>query len=122
MLKNGDILKLQGLGIQKARSFDAELEVVYEDDWLIVINKPAGIAVNGNRNKTVENAIAGTAKRSKQADALPRPIAVHRIDVPTTGLVLVAKTKSALIQLSKAFQQNQVKPLVKILLCTRSLP
>ena len=40
---------------------------------------------------------------------MPNPVAVHRIDVPTKGLVLLAKTKSALIQLSKAFQNNQVK-------------
>ncbi|MEM1120681.1 MAG: RluA family pseudouridine synthase, partial [Bacteroidota bacterium] len=72
-------------------------------------NKPAGIAVNGNRNKTVENVVAAIAKTSKAIDALPQPVAVHRIDVPTKGLVLLAKTKSALIKLSKAFQNNEVQ-------------
>lgn len=89
--------------------FDQEVPIVYEDDWLIVINKPGGIAVNGNRNKTIENVVANFAKKSPAADALPKPRAVHRIDVPTKGLVLLAKTKKALILLSKAFQEGKVK-------------
>lgn len=108
-LSAGDRLELQGTGIQEARDFDIELEVIYEDDHLLVANKPAGIAVNGNRIKTLENAVAGAVEVSTQADALPHPVAVHRIDVPTRGLVLLAKTKAALIRLSSAFQQNEVK-------------
>ncbi|MEM9823503.1 MAG: RluA family pseudouridine synthase [Bacteroidota bacterium] len=108
-VKNGDRLELRGSGQQKARQFDLKVETVYEDDFLLVINKPAGIAVNGNRIKTVENAVAQRNQHNKQADALPRPIAVHRLDVPTLGLVILAKTKSALIELSKAFQKNKVK-------------
>jgi RluA family pseudouridine synthase len=108
-VKNGDHLQLTGLGLQQVREFDAELEIIFEDDHLLVVNKPGGIAVNGMRNKTVENAVAGTAQISSQADALPRPVAAHRIDVPTKGLVLLAKTKSALIRLGKAFQQNEIQ-------------
>ncbi|MCP3928931.1 MAG: RluA family pseudouridine synthase [Bacteroidetes bacterium] len=108
-ITKGDILQLSGTGIRKVKKMEIPLEVVYEDDALIVINKPGGIAVNGNRNKTVENALADINKNNRQADALSRPIAVHRIDVPTTGLVILAKTKAALINLSKAFQENKVK-------------
>ena len=53
--------------------------------------------------------VSDATRNNPQADALPRPVAVHRIDVPTKGLVLLAKTKSALIKLSKAFQNNQVQ-------------
>ena len=109
MVRQGDRLELQGAGLQPAREFDIELEILYEDDYLLVANKPAGIAVNGNRIKTLENAVAGSVQPSDQPDALPRPVAVHRIDVPTRGLVLLAKTKSALIGLSKAFEQNAVR-------------
>lgn len=108
-VKNGDWLELRGSGVQQARSFDAELEVVFEDNWLVLINKPAGIAVNGNRQKTVENAMAGLATSSTEPDALPRPVAVHRIDVPTKGLVLLAKTKSVLIRLGQDFENNRIK-------------
>lgn len=108
-VKQGDRLELRGAGISEARDFDMEMEVVYEDNHLLIVNKPAGIAVNGDRIKTVENAVAGTEQPSDEPDALPRPVAVHRIDVPTRGLVLLAKTKSALISLSKAFEENAVK-------------
>lgn len=107
-LRNGDRLELKGSGIQKAKKFDADLEIVYEDDLLLVVNKPGGIAVNGNRNKTVENAVADRNRQNPQPDALPRPVAVHRIDVPTSGLVMLAKTKTALIEMSRAFQEGEV--------------
>ena len=107
-LKNGDLIVLVGTGVAKAKKFDFEIEQVYEDEHLIIVNKPAGIAVNGNRNKTVENALAGAIKKSNLPDALPRPVAVHRIDVPTKGLVMLAKSKSALIALSKDFETNKI--------------
>jgi len=108
-VRNGDLLELRGVGLSKAKDYDAELDIVYEDDWLVIVNKPGGIAVNGNRKKTVENALAGSVAAGSRRDALPRPVAVHRIDVPTKGLVMLAKTKTALIGLSRAFQGNQVE-------------
>lgn len=108
-LKKGDRLELQGTGIQQVKKYDIDLELVYEDDFLVIANKPGGIAVNGNRFKTVENALAEVNKNNPQPDALSRPVAVHRIDVPTSGLVMLAKTKKAQIKLGKAFQANQIK-------------
>jgi len=106
-IKVGDVLTLIGSKIHQAKKLDMELELVFEDDHIVVVNKPGGIAVNGNRFKTLENALVG--HHSNLKDSLPRPIAVHRIDVPTTGLVLFAKTKSALIILGKAFQEKKVQ-------------
>ncbi len=106
-IKENDRIVLTGTGISKAKKFDFDIEVVFEDDYMILVNKPAGIAVNGDRNKTVENALARIG-RSNAEDALPRPVAVHRLDVPTKGLVLLAKTKKALIRLSSAFENNEV--------------
>lgn len=108
-LAEGDIIILTGSGVKKAKSFAIEMDIVYEDDFVLIVNKPAGIAVNGNRYKTVENAVVGIAKKSERRDALPRPIAVHRLDVPTKGLVLLAKTKSALIKLGRLFQEGKVQ-------------
>lgn len=108
-IQAGDLIELQGTGVRQIKRYEVNLEIVYEDDFLIVINKPGGIAVNGNRYKTVENGLVGLAKVSNQEDALPRPVAVHRIDVPTKGLVLLAKTKKTQIILSKAFQDKQIK-------------
>lgn len=109
VVKKGDLLELRGSAIQKIKKYEIDLEIIYEDDFLVVVNKPGGIAVNGNRYKTVENALADINKNNRQADALARPVAAHRIDVPTNGLVLLAKTKTALIQLGKAFQDNKVQ-------------
>ena len=108
-VRSGDFIELKGSGVRAVRKMDIDVEVLFEDDHLLVANKPGGIAVNGNRHKTLENALATKNRGNRQPDALPRPIAVHRIDVPTCGLVLLAKTKTAQIELSKAFQENRVQ-------------
>ena len=108
-VKNGAFLQLSGTGVRQVKKLSIDLEIIHEDDHLIVVNKPSGIAVNGTRNKTVENALVQINQANKLEDALPRPIAVHRIDVPTSGLVILAKTKRALITLSKAFQEGEVQ-------------
>lgn len=107
-IKPGDRIKLKS-GNKSIKKFNLDIEVVYEDDFLLVVNKPGGIAVNGNRYKTVENVFADRNRNNQQTSALNRPMAVHRIDVPTKGLVMLAKTKQAQINLSQAFQNNQVK-------------
>lgn len=109
-VRNGDFIQLQKIRKQTITKskFDMDMPIIFEDDHLIIVNKPGGIAVNGNRNKTVENALINLAKKSQEQDALPAPTAVHRLDVPTKGLVMFAKTKTALIRLNKAFQKGQV--------------
>ena len=105
----GDLIELRGQMVEPIRRYKMELQVVYSDDHLIIVNKPGGIAVNGNRYKTVENVLSKVNRSNPQRDALVRPVAVHRIDVPTCGLVMLAKTKTAQIRLSQAFQRNQVQ-------------
>lgn len=107
-IENGDILKLKGSGIKKIKELNIDIEIVYEDDHFIVVNKPGGIAVNGNRYTTVENALVSKAKKSREEDAFPRPIAAHRIDVPTKGLVILGKTKTCLTALGTAFQKKEI--------------
>ena len=79
------------------------------DDHIMVVHKPGGIATNGNRYKTVENALADANKGLNLVDALPRPVAVHRIDVPTKGLLVLARTKTALIQMGRDFEEGKVE-------------
>ena len=109
VVKNGDRLVLQPPPKKKVKKIQVELDILFEDHHMIVVHKPAGIAVNGNRNHTVENALADKNHNNPLSDALPQPVAAHRIDLPTIGIVLLAKTKSALIQLGKAFQNNKIK-------------
>src|SRR5690606_35108746 len=84
------------------------LDIVYEDDALLVINKPAGFVVHpghGNYSGTLVNALA------YHFDNLPmnsseRPGLVHRIDKDTTGLLVVAKTEEAMFYLAKQFEEK----------------
>jgi 23S rRNA pseudouridine1911/1915/1917 synthase len=95
------------------------LDIVYEDDQLLVINKPAGMVVHpghGNYSGTLINALiyhfenlpdgqAGlpTGQAGLPLNSSNRPGLVHRIDKDTTGLLVVAKTEDAMVNLSKQF-------------------
>lgn len=84
------------------------LEIVYEDDYLAVIEKPAGILVSGNKFKTVDNALEKNLQKSTQFDAVrPRPI--HRLDYPTSGLLLIGKTSSSISLLNQLFEHKKIK-------------
>ncbi len=85
------------------------LEVVYEDKSLIVINKPAGLVThpgNGNWQGTLLNALLHHAT---QLENIPRAGIVHRLDKNTSGLLVVAKTLEAQINLVRQLQQRTVK-------------
>ena len=85
-----------------------KLEVIYEDNYLAVIHKPAGILVNGNTFKTIDNALVQNLKRSDLPDAC-RPRPVHRLDYPTTGLLLIGKTKTAITSLNQLFEHKNIQ-------------
>ncbi|MFN7926595.1 MAG: RluA family pseudouridine synthase [Blastocatellia bacterium] len=82
------------------------LDIVYEDDDLIVINKPAGMVVHpgaGVQSGTLANALVYHFNQLSQADSL-RPGIVHRLDVGTSGLIVVAKTDRAHQHLAAQFE------------------
>jgi len=85
------------------------LEVLYEDDYLAIINKPSGIVVSGNKKYTLENALPKTLKKSSQVDALLRPEPIHRLDYPTSGALLIGKTSQAVILLNKMFEARKIE-------------
>ena len=85
-----------------------KLDVVYEDEYLAVINKPAGILVSGNGFKTVANALAQNLQKSSATDAVsPQP--VHRLDYATTGLLLVGKTSRVITSLNQLFENKKIE-------------
>jgi len=118
---NGDIATtaLFILGEEKVILFESEdssnfkrlkltLDVIFEDDYLAIINKPAGILVSGNKFKTISNALDQNLIKSRQLDAVKaKPI--HRLDYPTTGLLLIGKTNASIIALNKLFEYKQIK-------------
>ena len=88
-----------------------KLEVLFEDDYLAIINKPAGVVVSGNQERTIENSLSTNLKKSVQIDALTHPMAIHRLDFPTSGALLIGKTRSVVTALNKLFEERKVNKL-----------
>lgn len=87
---------------------DIPLNIVYEDDDILVINKPAGLVVHpgaGNPDGTVLNALL---HHCPQLDVVPRAGIVHRLDKDTTGLMVVAKTIAAQTNLVESLQAREI--------------
>ncbi|WP_146192248.1 RluA family pseudouridine synthase [Marinilabilia rubra] len=89
--------------------FHIELDVVYEDEHLAVVNKPSGVVVSGNQFRTLENALPEHLQISSLADALSFPKPIHRLDAPTSGLIIIAKTSSARVYLSRQMEKKKIQ-------------
>lgn len=86
------------------------IPIVYEDDGLIVFDKPAGLVVHpapGHEQGTLVNAFKWLRPESVDP-ASPRPGLVHRLDKDTSGLIVVAKTEAARLHLLKTWQEREV--------------
>lgn len=86
-----------------------DLNIVYEDDDILVINKPAGLVVHpgaGNRGGTLQN---GLLHYNADLAAVPRAGIVHRLDKDTTGLMIVAKTIESHTALVRALKDREIE-------------
>ena len=93
---------------------DIPLDIVYEDDDLLVVNKPAGMVVHpghGNYSGTLVNALAFYLGLQPDPDAGDERMGllVHRIDKDTSGLLVVAKTDAAQIDLARQFFRHSIE-------------
>ena len=113
-INTGDQIELIAIDEPTAQVFEFKLKVVYEDDYLALINKPGGIPIHGHQLRTLTNALPYNLKFSSQQDALVSMRPVHRLDAATCGLLLVAKTKQAQIELSRQFQEKKVRKVSSI--------
>lgn len=101
-VKAGQQLRVELKPTPQSRAFkpeDLALDVVFEDDYLLVINKRAGLVVHpapGNWQGTLLNGLMG---RDSQAGFMPRAGIVHRLDKDTSGLMVVAKQRQTMDQL-----------------------
>ena len=100
---------------------DIPLDVVYEDDYIIVINKPKGMVVHpapGNYNGTLVNALLFHCKDSLSGiGGVMRPGIVHRIDKDTSGLLVVAKCDEAHNALSEEMKHHGIVREYRALVC-----
>lgn len=89
------------------------LEIVYEDDWLLVVNKPAGLVVHpghGNWDGTLLNGLAWYMRNNPDFDVNDPAIGlVHRIDKDTSGLLVIAKTAEVKSSLGKQFFDHSTR-------------
>lgn len=89
-----------------------DLDIVYEDDYLMVINKPSGLVVhpgNGNYGNTLVNGLIYYTKNLSNIGEEFRPGIVHRIDKDTSGLLLIAKTNKVHEILAEDFKNKRIK-------------
>ena len=90
---------------------DIDLDIIYEDDDLVVINKPAGMVVHpghGNYSGTLINALIYHFE-NLPTNSSNRPGLVHRLDKDTSGLLVVAKNDEAMVHLSNQFAEKTSK-------------
>lgn len=110
-IKAGDALRIELRPTPQSQAFKPEamtLDVVFEDDFLLVINKPAGLVVHpapGNWSGTLLN---GLLARDGDAALLPRAGIVHRLDKDTSGLMVVARKRHIMDELVKMIAARTV--------------
>ncbi len=107
-VRGGEHLELLWARDMNPATFDLDTEVLYEDDHLAAVLKPAGIVVSGNQRRTIQNGLSGLLNRSNHVDSLPVPQPIHRLDYATSGVVLVAKTGRAALALGRLFEARSV--------------
>lgn len=122
-VKAGDEIEIVLPEVKECEAFpeDIPLDVVYEDEYIIVINKPKGMVVHpapGNYTGTLVNALLYHCRDSLSGvGGVMRPGIVHRIDKDTSGLLVVAKCDEAHIALSEEMKHHGIVREYRALVC-----
>ncbi|MDX1628699.1 MAG: RluA family pseudouridine synthase [Fulvivirga sp.] len=91
------------------KSYQLDLEVFYEDNYLAVVHKPAGMITSGNQFKTLANALNYNLYPSEAPDRYTTPRPVHRLDRATSGLVVIAKTRKTGQLLGQMLEERKIE-------------
>ena len=121
-VKENDIINIKEGYLKETdiKPANIPIDIVYEDNDIMVINKPSGLIVhpgNGNTNNTLANGLMYYTKELSNLNGEERPGIVHRIDKDTSGLLLVAKNNKTHEILGDYFQNKKVKREYIALLC-----
>ena len=101
--------------IKEESTYEAKnipIDIVYEDDYIIIVNKPSGLTVHpgaGNKENTLVNALLYYGKNLSKIGGLERPGVVHRIDKDTSGLIILAKDDKTHEILSDYFKNKKIR-------------
>ncbi|MDD3839347.1 MAG: RluA family pseudouridine synthase [Clostridia bacterium] len=111
-IKQGDIITIAPEQLQepKISAEKVPIDIVYEDDYLMVINKHQGMVVHpapGNYSGTLVNSLLGYCKNLSSISGKIRPGIVHRLDKDTSGVLVVAKTDQVHIELAKQIKSRK---------------
>jgi 23S rRNA pseudouridine1911/1915/1917 synthase len=108
-LVGGETVELFEEASESTPNLNLNIEVLFEDEYLAIVNKPAGIEVSGNKKWTLENALQTSLNASTELGALSKPQAIHRLDFPTSGALLIGKTAGMVSTLNKLFEERQIE-------------
>ena len=127
ILKLGDNIDfcIQPEKIQSLKPYEYKLDIVFEDDDIIVINKSSGISMHpgaGNYDNTIVNALINYKKKLSSPEQNLRPGIVHRIDKNTSGLVVIAKNNQAHEHLSNQFSKHTISRVYQLLVWGKIRP
>lgn len=121
-VKQGDKITINNVKIdtEDITPWDYPLDIVFEDDDIIIINKPSGMVVhpgNGNKDHTLVNALKSYTDKLSDINGVERLGIVHRIDKDTSGLIMIAKTNKAHEILGEYFKEHSIRREYIALLC-----
>lgn len=110
-IKPGDMVEIHRRFVSEIIPEKLHIDILYEDDMLLVVNKPAGMPVHpglGHYRGTLLNALAHYYEEGQQSNVLLREAVVHRLDKDTSGILVLAKSTTAKKQLESQFRQGTI--------------
>ena len=107
-MKKNDVIDLIDNQKRSLKAFPLDVEIIFEDDYFVIVNKPSGLVVSGNLFRTLENAMVDLIWSSAEMDKNKHAKPVHRLDAATSGLVIMSKTASAHRGLAKLFENRSI--------------
>lgn len=112
-VQKGDLVKIiiPETKLPEIKAAEMDLEIIYEDENIIVINKPPGLIVHpvpGNWNNTLVNALLAYSDKLSGINGVRRPGIVHRLDKDTSGVIVVAKDDQSHKRLVERFKDRDI--------------
>ena len=121
-LSGGELIEMTipPLPVEGIKGENITIDIVFEDEWLVVVNKPAGMVTHpgvGNRSGTLANALVYHFEQLSHESGRHRPGIVHRLDRDTSGLLVIAKDDDTHLALQEAIKTRTLKRTYLALVC-----